>query len=75
MTAQGQVTIPSDIRERLGLVGESRLSIEVDTSGKIILVPVPETEPVSKFGCMRGTIEILGDIVEPLHDEWSGPSR
>ncbi len=70
MTAQGQVTLPGDVRESLGLVGGARLRVEVDASGKIVLTPLPEAGQSSKFGCMRGTIEILGDIVEPLHDEW-----
>ncbi len=29
--------------------------------------PAPATE--SRFGCMRGTIEIVGDIVQPLPEE------
>lgn len=34
------------------------------------LVPVGEPQVASIFGCMRGTVEILGDIVAPLEDEW-----
>jgi AbrB family looped-hinge helix DNA binding protein len=75
MTAQGQVTIPSNVRESLGLVDGARLRVEVESSGKIILIPLPASKQESKFGCMQGTIEILGDIVEPLHDEWNGPSK
>ena len=65
----------SNVRESLGLVGGTRLRIEVDAGGKIVLIPLPEPKPTSRFGCMQGSIEILGDIVEPLHDEWSGSSK
>ena len=37
------------------------------------LVPPPPPEPPKKdtYGCMAGTAEILGDIVEPLgEDDW-----
>lgn len=32
--------------------------------------PPPTASPKSGFGCMRGTIEIVGDIVSPLDEEW-----
>lgn len=33
--------------------------------------PPPEVGRESRFGCMQGTIEIVGDIVGPLHDvDW-----
>lgn len=31
--------------------------------------PLPEAPSKSTFGCMAGTAEILGDIVEPLGEE------
>ncbi|HSL83779.1 MAG TPA: type II toxin-antitoxin system Phd/YefM family antitoxin [Thermoanaerobaculia bacterium] len=37
------------------------------------VVPPPPPEPPKKsaFGCMAGTVEILGDIVEPLGEgDW-----
>jgi prevent-host-death family protein len=38
------------------------------------LVPakgIPERKPSLLFGCMKGTVEILGDIVEPVIDpDW-----
>ena len=37
-------------------------------------IPVAKLVPIKKhldpFGCMRGTIEITGDIMEPLDVEW-----
>ena len=33
------------------------------------LVPVAGRPP-SLFGCMKGSIEILGDIIEPVDVEW-----
>jgi prevent-host-death family protein len=34
------------------------------------LVPVGEAKRPPLFGCMKGTVEILGDIVGPFHEEW-----
>jgi prevent-host-death family protein len=36
---------------------------------QILPPPSPEPEENSGFGCMRGTIEITGDIVKPLPAE------
>jgi prevent-host-death family protein len=36
------------------------------------LVPVEEAAPHREiFGCMKGSIEILGDIVGPTGEEWN----
>jgi len=34
------------------------------------LVPVVGGTESDVFGCMRGTVEIIGDIVAPMEDEW-----
>jgi antitoxin (DNA-binding transcriptional repressor) of toxin-antitoxin stability system len=39
------------------------------------LVPVDDG-PADIYGCMAGTVRILGDIVSPLDDlEWSGDAE
>ncbi len=36
------------------------------------LVPVEEAKPDREiFGCMKGSIQILGDIVGPTGEEWN----
>lgn len=35
---------------------------------KLVAVEAPSIEP---FGCMAGTIEIVGDILAPLDIEWT----
>ena len=38
---------------------------------QILPPPPPEAAGESRFGCMKGKIEFLGDIVEPLpEEEW-----
>ena len=32
--------------------------------------PLPPPKQESRFGCMKDTIEIVGDIVGPIHDDW-----
>lgn len=34
------------------------------------LVPVPEAPARDVFGCMRGTVTVVGDIVAPLEERW-----
>ena len=34
------------------------------------LVPIGEVRAVELFGCMRGTVSVLGDIVAPLEEAW-----
>lgn len=36
---------------------------------QVVPPPPPERPKGSTFGCMAGTAEILGDIVEPLGEE------
>ena len=36
---------------------------------QVLPPPPPEPPKSSRFGCMRGTAEQLGDIVSPLRDE------
>jgi len=36
---------------------------------QVLPPPPPEQPQESRFGCMAGTFEILGDIVEPLGEE------
>ncbi len=41
------------------------------TIAQILPPPSPEAAAESRFGCMKGKIEFLGDIVEPLpEDDW-----
>ena len=36
---------------------------------RVMPPPVPEPKKKSAFGCMAGTAEIVGDILEPLPEE------
>ena len=35
------------------------------------IVPITEKEATSGYGCMRGTVQVLGDIVGPTGEEWT----
>ena len=35
------------------------------------LVPIEPEKPKPIFGCMKGTVKILGDIVSPTGVEWN----
>lgn len=34
------------------------------------LVPVAEAGARDVFGCMRGTVNVVGDLVAPLEEQW-----
>jgi prevent-host-death family protein len=57
-------------------VAKRRTSIVITKRGKPVakLVPADDTS-VDPFGCMAGTIEILGDIVSPIDVEWTGDAE
>lgn len=57
-----------------------KLMDEVQRTGEELVItkrgkPVAKLSPVRKerpklFGCMKGSIEILGDIIEPVESGW-----
>jgi prevent-host-death family protein len=58
--------------ELMDRVAESREEIIITKRGKAVakLVPLsPATKP-ELFGYMKGSLEILGDIIEPIEVKW-----
>lgn len=56
--------------DRVNKTGEPLLITKRGKPVAQVLPPPPPEQPTkSAFGCMAGTIEILGDIVEPLGEE------
>ena len=53
-------------------VQQSRKEIVITKHGKPVakLVPVEESAAPSVFGYLQGTVEIVGDIVSPLEEDW-----
>ena len=58
-------------------VAQQRTPLVITKRGKPIakLVPVDDDKPVDIYGCMAGTIRILGDIVGPLDVEWNADAE
>ena len=54
-------------------VAQTREPIVITKRGKPVaqVVPIEEETPTSHFGYMAGTIEITGDIISPIEEEWS----
>lgn len=61
-----------EIFERVSKTGESYIITKRGVSiAKVIPAPLEPTDRKSKFGCMAGTAEEIGDITEPLpEEEW-----
>lgn len=56
-------------------VAERRYQVEVTNRGKVVaVVRAPEEEsppdPKSYVGRLKGTVTYLGDIVQPLEEDW-----
>jgi prevent-host-death family protein len=53
-------------------VQKTKKPLRITRFGKAVaevVPPAPERNPADWFGSMKGTIEILGDIVSPANDE------
>ena len=54
----------------LDKVAEDRQPLVITKHGKPVAQIVPMPQDVDLFGSMRGSGEILGDIISPLDVEW-----
>lgn len=56
-------------------VRDRREEVVITKRGKPVarLVPCDE-KPTHLFGCMKGTVTILGDVVSPTGEKWDGES-
>jgi AbrB family looped-hinge helix DNA binding protein len=54
VTSKGQVTIPKPVRDRLGIVPGSAVAFELAPDGRLVLVKVGMSSPVSRFARFRG---------------------
>jgi len=55
--------------EKVRQTGQSILVTEAGKPVAQILPPPSEIRQESRFGCMRDTVEFIGDIVSPLPSE------
>lgn len=57
-------------------VARLRTAIVITKRGKPVakLMPIDD-KPIDIFGRMAGTIRILGDIISPLDEEWTGDAE
>ena len=53
VTTKGQVTIPRNVRERLGILPETEVDFKED-NGRFYIVKTSEYKPSSKFKKLRG---------------------
>jgi AbrB family looped-hinge helix DNA binding protein len=53
-TVKGQIVIPAELRRKLGIKGGTRLNVEVDEAGRIILTPVTQSYIRTLYGRHKG---------------------
>ncbi len=82
LTTKGQVTIPKEIRTRLGLKPGDRLDFQLDEDGQIKVRPTSEPTYLRLFGSLAQyanekpvTIEAMRQAVQGRAREKLGPSR
>ena len=53
-------------------VKENHISYIITKHGNPIakLVPIEQEKSIDPFGCLKGTITLLGDIIEPIDVKW-----
>jgi AbrB family looped-hinge helix DNA binding protein len=54
VTTKGQVTIPADIREHLGIKPRDRVQFEITKDGSVQITPAP-----SRIAALFGSVEAL----------------
>ncbi|MBF0280910.1 MAG: AbrB/MazE/SpoVT family DNA-binding domain-containing protein [SAR324 cluster bacterium] len=67
VTTKGQVTIPQNIREKLGIFPYSEVDF-VEEEGKVYLIKKPSTKKSGKFKRLRGiaTVKMTTDEIMAL---------
>lgn len=70
VTTKGQVTIPRNVREILGIAPESEVEFQED-NGRFYLVKAPQDKPTPKFTNLRGiaTVKMSTDEIMDLTRE------
>ena len=82
LTSKGQVTIPKEIRTRLGLKPGDRLDFQLDDDGQLKVHPTSEPTFLRLFGSLAHragekpvTLEAMRQAVRKRAKEKLGPSR
>lgn len=60
VTSKGQVTIPKEVRDALGIKERDRVAFIVE-GGRAVLVPVKTTDLMSLRGCIASTRSYPGE--------------
>ncbi|MFO1430079.1 MAG: AbrB/MazE/SpoVT family DNA-binding domain-containing protein [Candidatus Competibacteraceae bacterium] len=74
LTSKGQVTLPKEIRERLGLIAGSRLDFSIDDNGEL-RIRLVATTALGLAGLLRRpgqppiTVEQMNEAVEQMAAE------
>lgn len=58
-------------------VEESGVEVVITKRGRPVarLVPMGEAVPRDILGCMRGTVQVLGDLTAPLEEPWEADQQ
>ena len=68
LTSKGQITIPAEVRKRLGLHEGDKVEFQVDESGTTIRPARPETNPFARYQGIHAD-KLPGTIEEIVREE------
>jgi antitoxin PrlF len=80
LTSKGQLTLPKEIRERLGLTTGSRLDFNIDDKGMIVARPVATTALglaglLRRPGAKAMSLRAIDEAVEATAAELNPPAK
>ncbi|MDJ1170433.1 type II toxin-antitoxin system Phd/YefM family antitoxin [Roseofilum sp. BLCC_M154] len=64
--------LPESLQNLLIEVKQTKIPLTIIHEGKPLAIVYPATKPIERpsFGVMKGTGEIVGDIIEPVAEAW-----
>ncbi|HBQ98233.1 MULTISPECIES: hypothetical protein [unclassified Roseofilum] len=72
MTEITTTELPETLQNLLIEVEQTKIPLTILHEGKPLAIVYPATNPIERpsFGVIKGTGEILGDIIEPVAEAW-----
>jgi AbrB family looped-hinge helix DNA binding protein len=68
-SAKGQVVIPVDLREKIGIKPGDKVSVTLTSDGKVLIEPLPEDPVEAAHGVLRSESSLTGALLAERKQE------